>query len=206
VARKIFDLSIHCYQVQSAAILSDLCKFFLYYKNNSIKFWECSSYLNWHLHKVVDKETKAFNLTPLFPCKTLYDFSKKRESGDIINIWKMTFQASDLKEKQFLDLLDNNNNIIKLSYIKEGFWLKTFGYSNSLCVYATRAITNHTPIGKYRLKFFPKEEFKCPYGLYSIKSRYYIVHECGRFNGYWNLRRDSLSHVLGNQSECIHFF
>ena len=32
----------------------------------------------------------------------------------------MTFQASNLKENQFLDLLDNNNNIIELSYVKGG--------------------------------------------------------------------------------------
>ena len=32
----------------------------------------------------------------------------------------MTFQASNLKENQFLDLLDNNNNIIELTYVKEG--------------------------------------------------------------------------------------
>ena len=67
---------------------------------------------------------------------------------------------------------------------------------NSLCAYATRAITNHTPIGKYRLRFFPREEFKCPCGLYPIESRYYILHEYGRFNGYWNPRRDSLSHFV----------
>jgi len=30
------------------------------------------------------------------------------------------FQASNLKGKQFLDLLDDNNNIIKLSYVKGG--------------------------------------------------------------------------------------
>ena len=30
------------------------------------------------------------------------------------------FQALDLKGKQFLDLLDDNNNIIKLSYVKGG--------------------------------------------------------------------------------------
>ena len=30
------------------------------------------------------------------------------------------FQASNLKGKQFLDLLDNNNNIIELSYVKGG--------------------------------------------------------------------------------------
>ena len=32
----------------------------------------------------------------------------------------MMFQASNLKENQFLDLLDDNNNIIELSYIKGG--------------------------------------------------------------------------------------
>ena len=32
----------------------------------------------------------------------------------------MTFQALNLKENQFLDLLDDNNNIIELSYVKGG--------------------------------------------------------------------------------------
>ena len=69
-----------------------------------------------------------------------------------------------------------------------------FGHLNSLCVHATRVITNHTLIGKYRLRFFLREEFKYPYGLYSIESRHHILHECGRFNDYWNPRRNSLSY------------
>jgi len=81
----------------------------------------------------------------------------------------MIFQTSDLKEKHFLDLL-NNNNIIKPLYIKDRLWLKHFGYSNSLCARATRLITNHAPIGEYRLRFFPREDFSCPYGLYTIES------------------------------------
>ena len=44
-ARKIFNLSVHLYQIQSAAILSKFCNFFNYHKNNSIEFWECPSYL-----------------------------------------------------------------------------------------------------------------------------------------------------------------
>ena len=48
----------------------------------------------------------------------------------------MTFQALDLKEKQFLDLLNENNNIIEPSYTKEESWLKIFSHSNSLCVCA----------------------------------------------------------------------
>ena len=108
----------------------------------------------------------------------------------------MTFQALDLKEKQFLDLLDNNNNIIKPSYVKEDSWLKTFSHLNFLCIYATKAINNHTPIGEYRLRFFSREEFKCPCSLYLIESRHHILHECSRFNSYWNSRRDFLSHFV----------
>jgi len=44
-ARKIFELFVHPYQVQSAAILSDLCSFFECHENNSIEFWECLSCL-----------------------------------------------------------------------------------------------------------------------------------------------------------------
>ena len=44
----------------------------------------------------------------------------------------MMFQASDFKENQFLDLLDNDDNIIELFYVKEEPWLKVFGHSNFL--------------------------------------------------------------------------
>jgi len=108
----------------------------------------------------------------------------------------MTFQALDGKRRHFLDLLDDNFNIIKPLYIKGGLWLQFFGHSNSLCVHATRAITNHTPIGEYRLMFFPSEEFKCPCGNYPVESRRHIFHDYMRFNGYWNPRQDSLSHFV----------
>ena len=106
------------------------------------------------------------------------------------------FQASNFKGNQFLDLLDDNNNIIELSYIKGGSWLKTFSYSNSLCACATRVITNHTLIGEYRLRFFLRKEFKYPYSIYPIESKYHILYKYGRFNSYWNLRKDSLSHFV----------
>ena len=108
----------------------------------------------------------------------------------------MMFQALDGKGNQFLDLLDNNYCFIELSYVKRGPWLQLFGHSNSLCAHASRAITNHAPIREYRLRFFPREEFKCSCSVYPIKSRKHILHDCTRFNGYWNLRRDSLSYFV----------
>ena len=128
--------------------------------------------------------------------KSLWDFSRKKEYDDLSNTWKIIFQALDLKEQQFLDLYNNNNNLIKPSYIKGSSQLKFFGHSNSLCARAIRAITNHALIGEYRLRFFPQESFNCLCGLYLIKTRYYILHECGRYNKYWNPRRDTICHLI----------
>jgi len=114
---------------------------------------------------------KAFNPTPVYPCKISWDYSKKMECDNILNIWKMTFQASNGKENQFLNLLDDNSFVIELSYIKGGPWLQLFGLLNSLCAHVLRAITNHALIGEYRLRFFPREEFKCSCSVYPIESR-----------------------------------
>jgi len=61
----------------------------------------------------------------------------------------MMFQASDLKGKSFLDLVDGDDNILEPSYCKGGTWLQFFGHSNTLCARAMRAITNHAPIGEF---------------------------------------------------------
>jgi len=110
VAKKIFDLSSHPLQIHAVAILNELWQFFSRDSNNSIEFWECPSCLNWHLHKAVDLETKASNPTPVYPCKMSWDYSKKTKCDDILNNWKMTFQALDGKGNQFLNLLDDTLN------------------------------------------------------------------------------------------------
>ena len=117
-----------------AAIILDLHTFFNSHTNNSIEFWKCSSHLNWRLHKKINQETKTFNLIPLIPSKNSWDFSKKNESDDIINAWKMMFQASNLKGNHFLNLLDDDDNIIELTYVKGGLWLKIIGCLNLLCM------------------------------------------------------------------------
>ena len=178
------------------AIFEKLHQFFSRNPINLIEFWECSSHLEQYLHKAINLETKASNFTLVYLCKTSWDYSKKTECNNILNIWKMMFQALDRKGNQFLNLLDDNYYFIELSYIKRGFWLQLFGHSNPLCACTLRAITNHAPIREYRLRFFPRDEFKCLCGVYPIESRRHILHDCTRFNGYWNPRRDSLSHFV----------
>ena len=60
-----------------------------------------------------------------------------------------------------------------------------------------RLITNYTPIGKYRLRFFSKELFACIYGDYSIEIRRHIIlFNYVWYNKSWNSKRKSLKDVL----------
>jgi len=152
-------------------ISGELRKFFDKDYNNTMEFWNCPSQCKWSLHNIVDKETRNFYLIPNYLCKLSWVFSRKKKCNDILSRWKITFQLSDEKGQHFLELLNDNNKPIEPSYAKGGPWLKYFGHSNSLCVRASRAIVNHVPIGKYWLRFFPQEEFKCPCSHYLIEMR-----------------------------------
>jgi len=157
------------------SISDELRKFFVKNCDNLIKFWEYPSHYEWSLHKVVDKETKKFCPKPYYPCKSSLDFNKKSECNNILMRWKMTFQASDKKGHQFLELLNDDNKPLEPIYSKGISWLKYFGHSILLCMRATRAIVNHISIGEYQLRFFPQEEFKCPCGTYPIETRHHVL-------------------------------
>ena len=108
VAKKIFHPSSHPLQIHAVTILKKLRQFFSRDSNNLIEFWKCPSCLNWHIHKAVNLESKASNPTSIYSCKMSWDYSKKSECDNILNNWKITFQALNSKGKQFLDLIDNN--------------------------------------------------------------------------------------------------
>jgi len=131
--RKTFDSKSHLYQIHTIAILSELCHLFAISQKNSIEFWECPSYLNWRLHKAINKDSKSFNPLPIYSCKISWDYCKKIDSDNIIKQWKMIFQALDEKGRHFLELVDNDFKDIKLSYTNSSPWLQLFGHLNMLC-------------------------------------------------------------------------
>ena len=121
--RRIFDFSVHPYQIHSAAISQELREFFSKDACNYIKFWDCSSKQQWPLHYSIDKETKNIISIPSFPCKSSWDFCRKSECDLILSQWKMLFQAADSKGRFFLNLLDDNLNFIEPSNTKGSPWL-----------------------------------------------------------------------------------
>jgi len=84
-AKKIFDLSLHLYQIHSATISYKLREFFNKDINNCIEFLDCPSNKNWPLHSVVDKNSKSFNLSISFLCKSSWNFSKKCNCNDVLS-------------------------------------------------------------------------------------------------------------------------
>jgi len=147
--KKIFDSSVHSYQIHSAAISQEIREFFSRDFHNHIKFWDCPSKKKWLLHYSVNKDTKSMVSMPSFPYKSSWDFCRKTECNIILSQWRMLFQASDSKGKNFLDLLNDDLNPLKPSSIEKGPWLQLFGHSNLLCPCSSRAIMNHAPIEKY---------------------------------------------------------
>ena len=102
--------------------------------------------------KIFNSESHPFQIHTSAILSELQKFFNSNDANSIeFWEWKITFQVSEGKGNHFFDLLDDDLNSIEPSYIKGGLWLQMFGHSNLLCARATRAISNHAPIGEYRL-------------------------------------------------------
>ena len=204
-ARHIFNSSSYSYQLHFIAIFQDLRTFFNKSSNNSIVFWNCFSSTKCPLDLAVDKETKKFKMNLITPCKLSWDFSKKEECDLILCNYQITFQVSEYKRKNFLNLIDDDNLIIRPTYMKSSLQLKTFGHSNKLCAHVIRAIINHVFIGKYCLRFFSRKPFVCSYKEYSIELRNHILYNFKRYNKYWNSSRKYFVTFLEFNLKCFFF-
>jgi len=64
--KRIFNSLVSLYQIQTFIISREHREILRKDQHNSIKFWDCPSHDNWTLHHIVNKETKKFNLIPIF--------------------------------------------------------------------------------------------------------------------------------------------
>ena len=99
-----------------------------------ISFWDCPNSDKWPSYLLVDKELKHLKINTVLPSKSSWEFGRKEKCNSIIYKWQMYFQASEYKRRNFLDLNDDNNQPIHLTYSKGSawLWLKHFGLSNSM--------------------------------------------------------------------------
>jgi len=108
----------------------------------------------------------------------------------------MVFQASEFKERKFLELNNNDHSLICPTYFKDKAWLKYFGSSNLSCAQVTKLVMNHIPISEYRLRFFFKEPITCSCSDYPIEIRRHILFKCSQYRKSWNPKIKSLKGIL----------
>jgi len=114
---------MHPYQIHSTAISQELRDFFKKDGNNHIDFWDCPSKQKCIPYFLVDKNTRKFDFSPILLYKLFWDFCKKHECDSISAMWRINFQALNLKGRNFLELFDGDSNPLELSTIKSRPWL-----------------------------------------------------------------------------------
>jgi len=96
----------------------------------------------------------------------------------------MFFENALYRGSQFLDIYDNNDNLVTPTYTKEESWLTIIGISNSIYAYAICFITNYTSIDKYKARFYPNKNTSCLYSGTQLKMCHYILYQCSLYKGY----------------------
>ena len=118
-AKKIFDSSLHSFQIHSAAISHELRDFFSKDVNNCIKFWNCPSKQKWPLYTLVDKDSKRFLTLSLSSHVNYLGISVK--SGNIILFsysGKYLFKWQILKEEIFWNYWTTTSTLLNCRLLK----------------------------------------------------------------------------------------
>jgi len=91
--RKIFDSSNHPYRSITAPIAKKIHTFLAKSPSHSINIWHCPTNSNWKQHSDVNKDVKAFHISPILPSKELWDYSKKRRVRQSIQLLEDVFPS-----------------------------------------------------------------------------------------------------------------
>ena len=179
-AKKILKSKVNLLQSIFIPLASAVKTFLSKDGRNKIHFWYCPSKAKWPRHKHVDDQVKASSCILTFPYKKSHLFSKKKECGNTLGKWQISFTNSLGKGHYFLNFEDKKERVIKLTYTKGSLWLLVIGFTNSLCTRFTHMTTSHIPIGEYRQRFFSHLPTSCPCSEAEVQTREYIIMECVR--------------------------
>jgi len=169
-AKKILESKVNPLQSMFIPLALVVKTFLSKDSRNKIHFWYCPSKAEWPRHKCVDDQVKASSCIPTFLCKKSHLFSKKKEYGNTLGKWQMSFTNSFKKGHYFLNFEDEKERVIKLTYAKGSSWLPVIGFTNSLCTHFIYITTGHIPIGKYRQRFFSHLSTSCPYSEAKVQT------------------------------------
>ncbi|KJA13170.1 hypothetical protein HYPSUDRAFT_1080581, partial [Hypholoma sublateritium FD-334 SS-4] len=178
-AKKALDPSVHSGQGHSLAVCRALLVWFAADPLNTLEFYDCPSKAEWDVHHEVHQFLLGLppvpGLRPRMTLDSLHKYATDRCNAE----WRqLFFRNPTFASRQFLQLLDLDNNLIKPSYLKGGSWIPAAKVSTSLVSRMTRAILGHAPIGEYYSRFLPDEDSACPCGEVAFETRDHILNHC----------------------------
>ena len=116
---------------------------------NRIHFWYYPSKAEWPRHKLIDDQVKVGTNVLEFPYKNSHLFNRKKEYDNILQEWQSTFANSLKRGYYFLMFKNEDQQVIKLIYVKSSLWLSVIEFTNFLCTCFTYMTIGYAPIGEY---------------------------------------------------------
>jgi hypothetical protein len=138
---------------------------------------------------------RFFGRSLAFPESATFNRRRKLITRSAIEDWQEEFdkEGSDGYKGhgwyEFVSRRSGERRRVFPTHLNKGPWLREYGgvtiaNDPGLCGQFVRAATKHAPIGEYRRRFFPEEDYHCPGHQNAPETREHILNQCS-----WYVRR-----------------
>jgi ribonuclease HI len=155
------------------------------------------------INELVDSDAQAQARSNEYQPDTIsVSIARQTSEADALRAWTLDSRKPAIRGKQYL--FSGRKPPKPTTKKGGGLFMRAFGSSNSLAARASRAITNHAPLGDYRRRFFPREPRDCV-ECNVEQTRAHVINTCTRYTR----RRRNFLEFLKNSSdpgrECREF-
>jgi hypothetical protein len=185
LARRAVDPSVHSGQSWSITVCKSLDAWLAADADRTVRFYAVPSKSKWPFHTIVHNHVTKYPRVALGARHTTtLNRVRKDKVEKALEEWRQLFSRTAYRGRHFLSLKNpDSGNTEQPTYFKGGTWLP---HCDEPCKFArfVRMVTNHAPIGAYRARFFPGDDFEsrfCPCGA-DFESRHHILTRCPEYD------------------------
>ena len=179
VLQTISQLHSHNGQHEALRINSMVSQWLVKAISNHIEVVWVPRHSGFLLNKHVDQSMKPLFIGPIPPKVLLLSSAIHFNKAQAISTWRSQFVL--FQQGKSLMLKQNKKILLPSAWNNtSNRFLTATNNNQALLSQFTRSVTNHAPIGEYRLHFFLQEPTTCPCGV-PIQSREHILCECPRY-------------------------
>ena len=142
-----------------------------------VKEGDTPSDLRWKAHGLAPVRATGLSV-PCGACtRTSVNAVREDVNNSALAAWfKLTVQPSYMGRK-FLHLEQLDGELLRLTTVKGGPWIRAAGTEPTLMAQLTRCLTGHAPIGEYYERFNIPEPTRCDCGA-PLQTRTHVICAC----------------------------